>query len=77
MKIRMITTAAGPDFSAQAGQSVDVSEAMGKMLVAGGFAVSLEPKISSEPLRETASIETPEITVRPKPLKKAVGKRGT
>lgn len=52
MKIRLLTIMAGPAGTAQPGQVVEVSVAMGRELVAGRYAELVEP--------ETATLEAPE-----------------
>jgi hypothetical protein len=42
MKVMMKTMAAGADFAAKKGQVVEVSEARGKELIKGGYAVKVE-----------------------------------
>ncbi len=44
MKIRMQALAAGPSGTWQPGQIVEVPEAVGLRLVAGGYAVDVSPK---------------------------------
>lgn len=79
MRIKMLTAAAGPDFSAQPGMIVNVALSRAETLIRGGFAVQVDPDPEpvAVPVPETASIEVPEKAVQPKPTKKAGGKRGT
>lgn len=68
MKVKMITTAAGPGGTFLAGQEVDVAPELGAAWVAGGFAVSIDaepvPAAQAEQ-SETATAEPPEAAVAP------------
>lgn len=64
MKIRMKTTAAGPDYNYQPGQEVDVPKALALKWIEQG---------NAEPLgtvKETAAVEAPEQAVTPKTTRK-------
>lgn len=50
MKIRMRTTAAGPDMLLMAGMEAEVSDDIGTSMVQGGYAEDLAPReVASEP----------------------------
>lgn len=49
MRIKMTTTAAGPEGVYAAGQVVVVSEELGKAFVNGGYAVEEKAKVSAPP----------------------------
>jgi hypothetical protein len=68
MRIRMITTAAGPEGVYQAGQVVVVSNEMGQAFVEGGYAEPVKARA------ETAAISPPESAVKPAAKKR---RRGT
>lgn len=55
MKIKMLTSMAGADFTWNNGDEVEVSDAEGKRFIEAGIA---EP-ISTAPKKETASKKTP------------------
>lgn len=65
MRIRMITTAAGPAGTFLAGQVADVDPKLGEAWVAGGFAVPEgAPASPAEDQEiETAAVEAPEAAV--------------
>ena len=42
MKVKMLTTAAGPDFAAGAGNVDEVDDGRGAALIEGGFAVEVD-----------------------------------
>ena len=56
MKIQMKTIIASPNFTAVEGSIIDVLEKQGKALVAGGYAVSLEPESL---MKEVKTVEIP------------------
>lgn len=59
MKVRMKTTARGPDFSADAGNVVEVSEDRALQLVEAGAAeFEEEPVRQAPPLVETATVDS-------------------
>lgn len=58
MLIKMISTIAGPDLSASAGQTISVDKAQGDELIAGGYA---EPV--ADTTIETAALREPEAAV--------------
>lgn len=60
MRIRMKTTAAGPDYNYQPGQEVDVPKALALQWIEQGHA---EPVGT---VKETAAVEPPEKAVTPK-----------
>jgi hypothetical protein len=49
MRITMQTIAAGPDFFAQPGDTIDVPAATAAAMVAGGYAVAADPDPDPEP----------------------------
>ena len=59
MRVRMITTMAGPDVSALAGQEVELDNETAVPLIKGGYAQPVKAPI------ETAAIEQPEKAARP------------
>lgn len=63
MKIRMQALAAGPSGTWQPGQIVEVPEAVGLRLVAGGYAVDLGPKPALTEPEDTAAPAAPEQAV--------------
>lgn len=80
MRIKMITTAAGPDFSAKPGEVLTVSNERGAAWVALGYAIAMDPPAPepapAAPVIETAAMEAPEKAVQPEPVKKkAAGKK--
>jgi hypothetical protein len=71
MKVKMRTTAAGPNGTAQEGQVVDVDAKHAKQLIAGGYAALYETAVK-KPRRkavrkaaETAEAGPPETTAEP------------
>lgn len=73
MKIRMRTTAAGPNGTVQAGALVEVDKKTAKALVDGGFAtyeaaVKAPAKKAVRPRRETATAPPPETAAAPAPV---------
>lgn len=61
MKVRMLTTMAGPSGAAQPGQIVDLPPVQAQALIAGRFAEAIE---STPPAPvETATLEAPEAAV--------------
>lgn len=67
MKIKLLTLMVGPEGSFSPGSVLDFEENKAKVLVAGGYAVSLEP----EPVQEV--MPEPEES---KPTKKVKPKKG-
>jgi len=74
MRVRMLATAAGPFGVLPAGAVADVPEPRGAAFIAGGYAVSLDPKPEKlpEPDRgvEAAAFELVDKAVRPAVKKK-------
>jgi len=69
MKIRMQALAAGPSGTWQPGQIVEVPEAVGRRLVAGGYAVDLSPDLTPRPsLKGRGPEQGEEVEETPKPL---------
>lgn len=68
MRVKMLTTAAGPDGVFLAGQVVDVKDELGKAFVAGGYAEAVD---KLRPV-ESAAIEPPEKAVLQTAKRKAV-----
>lgn len=64
MRIKMLALSASPDGVRQIGDVVDVTDAEGKELVAGGFAEAATGRTPSR--AETAAIEPPENTALPR-----------
>ncbi len=60
MKVRLISTMAGPAGAFQAGQVVEFSDKQARELIAGGYAVAYEPV-------EAAAEQQPETATRPAP----------
>lgn len=60
MKIRMLSTMAGPAGVRQAGSVFEAEDEMGQQLVDGGFAVVVEA-----PEAATATVEAPEAATAP------------
>lgn len=58
MLIKMISTIAGPDVSASAGQTISVDKSFGDKLIAEGYAVPV-----ADTAIETAVLRTPETAV--------------
>lgn len=76
MKIRMNSTAAGPNGVMYAGKDYQVSDAMGKALVEGGYARSLGPPPDRKAaVSETADKEAPEAASIPHGGKRIFGRR--
>lgn len=66
MRVKMLTTAAGPDGVFLAGQVVDVDDRLAKAFIAGGYAEYLE-----EPKQvESTTLEAPEKAVMPTPRRR-------
>jgi hypothetical protein len=74
MRVKMITTAAGPDGVFLAGQVVDIEEKLAKAFIAGGYAKTVEKVERS--VVESASIEAPEKAVLPNAKRKKVKQHG-
>jgi len=74
MKVKMLTTAAGPDGVWMAGQVIDLSDDIAKVFVEEGYAEVIQiPKPKAVPVIETAAIEQPEkavVSKKPKKRKK-------
>ncbi|WP_422923739.1 hypothetical protein [Singulisphaera sp. PoT] len=62
MKVKMLTTLAGPEFTCQAGETCDVPEAMADDLLEGGYAEEVE-ETAGEP--DQADAEQPAPTSSP------------
>lgn len=60
MKIRMKTTASGPEWSADAGSEVERPDAEAKALIKGGFADSIETATTTPSGVETAARVAPQ-----------------
>ena len=60
MRIRMLTTIAGPALAACAGQEIEVDAEAATALLDGGFAEALKAEA------ETAAVEAQEETIAPK-----------
>jgi len=61
MKVRMLTTSAGPDGVFMAGEIINVSSAKGRELIKGGYAQLVdEPKAPKETARLKGAKETTE-----------------
>lgn len=73
VKVRMLTTSAGPDGSAQPGQIVLVSPVAADVLIAAGYAEAVAPeKTEPKPAPEAAALEAPpEKATQPAPKKRA------
>lgn len=67
MRVKMLTTAAGPEGVFPAGQVVDVDEKLAKAFIAGGYA-----EVVDKPIVESAVIEPPEKAVLPAAKRKRV-----
>ena len=67
MKIKMNTLLAGPAGILEAGKTYDVDPIQGQQLVAGGFAISLEPPVKKISIPVEASPGTPVETTAYKP----------
>ena len=65
MRIKMLTTIAGPAFAASAGQNIEVDATTATALLDGGFAEALKAEA------ETATVEAPEKTTAPAPKRRA------
>ena len=74
MRVRMLTTAAGPGGVFIAGQVRDVDAEYGDELVAGGFAAVMEAEPRPE-APETATAEPPENAMMPAPERRKAGRR--
>lgn len=61
MKIRMITLSAGPDGARQPGRTYTVSDAEGKALVGGGYAV----EVKSTDVAKAAASSAPRTADKP------------
>ncbi len=68
MRIRMLTTIAGPTLAASAGQEIEVDAETATALLDGGFAEALKAEA------ETAAVEAPEKTTAPAPKRRAARK---
>ncbi len=60
MRIRMLTTIAGPTLAASAGQNIEVDATTATALLDGGFAEALKAEA------ETATVEAQEEAIAPK-----------
>ena len=65
MRIKMLTTIAGPAFAASAGQEIEVDAKTATALLDGGFAEALKAEA------ETATVEAPEEAIAPAPKRRA------
>jgi len=68
MKIKMLTTAAGPGGSMESGQEYDLPGSLALSLIDGGFAKAVETvkaKPESLPEKEISTLEIPERAVKP------------
>lgn len=65
MKVKMNTPACGKDLNASPGQIVEVEAALGKELVSGGYAMSLETE-RDEPVAKDSTAKTSTRTGRSK-----------
>lgn len=66
MRVRLLTTMAGPAGTAQPGQIVEVSEPTGREWIAGRYAEALAGEgihAAPDPAEETAHVEPPETAV--------------
>ena len=72
MRVRMITTLAGPQGAASAGQEVDLDAKTATALIEGGYARAVKAPV------ETAALQPPEkaVTGRPK-TKRSPRRAGT
>ena len=71
MKVKLITTYAGPNGTYLSGTTIDVDMAEAKTLVAGGYAtLAEEPSTERSVEVETATVETPEKAVSRGKVKK-------
>jgi len=61
MKIKILTTLAGPQGVIQAGSIVLMPDRQAKELVAGKYAIEIKPPRAKEPEKEAAMAEAPEI----------------
>lgn len=60
MQVRMKTTAAGPDWSADVGSVIDRPDAEAKALIKGGFADAIETATATPAGVETAARVAPQ-----------------
>jgi hypothetical protein len=66
MRIKMLTTAAGPDGVYLAGQVVNVYDKLAEAFIAGGYA----KKIEEHKQTETATLEAPKKAVMTEPKRR-------
>ena len=66
MRIKMLTTAAGPDGVYLAGQVVNVNDKLAEAFIAGGYAERLETSKQVE----SATLETPKKAVMTEPKRR-------
>lgn len=66
MKVKMITTMAGPGIVAVAGQEVDIQSVLAKDLIAGGYAVSCEGFVREIETTEMPLPENAMVTMKQK-----------
>ena len=62
MRIKMLTTMAGPDGSANAGQVIDMDDERAVALLEGGYAEAVKAEVETVEV-ETAAVEAPEQAV--------------
>ena len=71
MKVKFLTSIAGPNWSARPKQIVEVQDAFGLRAIAAGIAVAVEEPKPEPPAKvETATAPKPETATKPKPTKK-------
>jgi len=80
MKIKLNTILAGPNLSGQPGDIIDVAPKTGRELIAGGYAVDIEPKAKPKATPKASAPETadqtpPETAAKPKPQRRKSGKK--
>ncbi|MDY6796963.1 MAG: hypothetical protein SWK76_17025 [Actinomycetota bacterium] len=73
MKVKMLTSMAGPNLSYQAGQVVEMDEKEAERLISAGFA----EKAGGREAPETATKSAPEKATRPAQGRKPAGKKNT
>jgi hypothetical protein len=74
MKIKMRTTAAGPNVSFSEGKEYDVSGVYAQQLINGGYAVAVEPE-EVEEAPETATAPEPETAMKTAPKRRGPRKK--
>ncbi len=73
MKVKLLTTMAGPEGTVLAGQIADLDDARARELIAGGYAEAVAEAKFAAP--EKATREPEETAVLPKPKGKSSGKK--